>query len=91
MELSILTDLSVIQVAPDCWSNRQTTPHRTPCHAASQQTGADTDPQFGGKIPWNHEKFLIGRDGQIVARFKHSESPDSPEVVAAIVNALAQK
>ncbi len=54
-------------------------------------TGADTDPQFGGKIPWNFEKFLIGRDGQIVARFKHSVSPDSPEVVAAIEKELAKK
>ena len=54
-------------------------------------TGADTDPKFSGKIPWNFEKFLIGRDGQVVARFKHSVDPDSEEVVAAIKKELEKK
>ena len=54
-------------------------------------TGAETDPQFSGKIPWNFEKFLIGRDGKVVARFKHSVSPDSAEVVAAIKKELEKK
>jgi glutathione peroxidase len=34
---------------------------------------------------------LVGRDGQIVARFEPKVTPDSPEVAAAIEKALAAK
>ena len=54
-------------------------------------TGAETNPQFAGKIGWNFEKFLIGRDGKVVARFKTGVSPDSEEVVAAIKKELEKK
>ncbi|AIR98946.1 glutathione peroxidase [Streptomyces glaucescens] len=37
-----------------------------------------------GDIRWNFEKFLIGRDGSVVARFSPQVEPESPEVVAAI-------
>jgi len=42
----------------------------------------------GGEIKWNFTKFLIGRDGSIVARFEPNVKPDSPEVTAAIEKAL---
>lgn len=54
-------------------------------------TSKDTDPKFAGKIPWNFEKFLFNRDGQVVARFNHKTQPDSPEVIAAIEKELAKK
>jgi glutathione peroxidase len=44
--------------------------------------------QKGGDIKWNFTKFLVGRDGTIVARFEPKVTPDSPEVVAAIEKAL---
>ncbi|MDH6218237.1 glutathione peroxidase [Streptomyces pseudovenezuelae] len=37
-----------------------------------------------GDIRWNFEKFLIGRDGEVVARFSPKTEPDSAEVVAAV-------
>ncbi|MFJ4006420.1 glutathione peroxidase [Streptomyces sp. NPDC090023] len=37
-----------------------------------------------GDIRWNFEKFLIGRDGQVVGRFAPQTEPESAEVVAAI-------
>ncbi|MFJ4722754.1 glutathione peroxidase [Streptomyces luteogriseus] len=37
-----------------------------------------------GDIRWNFEKFLVGRDGQVVARFSPQTEPDAAEVVAAI-------
>ncbi|OIK07216.1 glutathione peroxidase [Streptomyces monashensis] len=37
-----------------------------------------------GDIRWNFEKFLIGRDGQVVARFSPQTEPESAEVVTAI-------
>jgi glutathione peroxidase len=44
----------------------------------------------GGEIKWNFTKFLIGRDGTILARFEPAVKPDSPEVTAAIEQALKQ-
>ena len=41
-----------------------------------------------GNISWNFEKFLIGRDGQVIARFAPTAKPDAPEVIAAIEKAL---
>ncbi|MFJ4810261.1 glutathione peroxidase [Streptomyces longwoodensis] len=37
-----------------------------------------------GDIRWNFEKFLVGRDGRVVARFSPQTEPDAPEVLAAI-------
>ncbi|WP_432139607.1 MULTISPECIES: glutathione peroxidase [unclassified Streptomyces] len=37
-----------------------------------------------GDIRWNFEKFLVGRDGTVVARFSPQTEPEAPEVVAAI-------
>lgn len=42
-----------------------------------------------GRVSWNFEKFLIGRDGK-VTRFRPTTEPDAPEVAAAIEAALAQ-
>jgi glutathione peroxidase len=50
----------------------------------------DTSP-FPGKITWNFNKFLIGKDGTILKRFDSKVTPDSPEVTAAIEAALAAK
>ncbi len=46
---------------------------------------------FPGDIKWNFTKFLVGRDGKIVARFEPKTLPDSPEVISAIEKALAAK
>ncbi|MBQ1094235.1 glutathione peroxidase [Streptomyces sp. B93] len=42
-----------------------------------------------GDIRWNFEKFLIGRDGRIVARFAPQTEPESAELVAAVERALS--
>jgi len=41
-----------------------------------------------GDIRWNFEKFLIGRDGDIVARFSPLVEPESDDVVSSIEKAL---
>lgn len=43
-----------------------------------------------GDVSWNFEKFLIGKNGEIVARFKSGVKPDSPELIAAIEQELAK-
>ncbi|MEI9866115.1 MAG: glutathione peroxidase [Limisphaerales bacterium] len=46
---------------------------------------------FPGNIKWNFTKFLIGRDGKIVARFDSKVKPDSEEMTKAVEAALMAK
>ncbi|WP_373754625.1 glutathione peroxidase [Pseudomonas sp.] len=45
--------------------------------------------EFPGDITWNFEKFLVGKDGRVLARFSPRTAPDDPAVVQAIEKALA--
>ena len=40
-------------------------------------------------MAWNFEKFLIGKDGTVLARYKSAVEPADPALVAAIEAALA--
>ena len=54
-------------------------------------TGVKAGPKGAGKVDWNFEKFVIGRDGNVVARFKPQTAPDDPEVLKVIEAELAKK
>lgn len=43
------------------------------------------------EVGWNFEKFLVGRDGKVIGRFKSAVKPDSEELVGAIKAALVAK
>jgi glutathione peroxidase-family protein len=43
----------------------------------------------GADVKWNFEKFLVGRDGKVVARFPSKVAPDAAELTSAIDRALA--
>lgn len=43
------------------------------------------------EIGWNFEKFLVDRQGQVVARFSTATPPQSAGVIEAIERALAAK
>jgi glutathione peroxidase len=43
---------------------------------------------YSGDIRWNFEKFLIGPDGEVRARFGPGTVPDAPDLIAAIDEAL---
>lgn len=45
-------------------------------------------PKYGGAITWNFNKFLIGKDGQVIGRFGSRTEPEDPELAAAIEKAL---
>ena len=67
-----------------------------PRFAKIKVNGSDADPlyvflkeQKPGRIQWNFAKFLIGRHGEVVARFAPTEKPDSLE--AAIEQELAKE
>ena len=51
-------------------------------------TSKETNPEFGGKISWNFNKFLISKDGQIINRFGSRTKPNDKKLVAAIEGAL---
>ena len=45
----------------------------------------------GGSLPaWNFGKYVVNRDGKVIAFFPSRVTPDAPEVRAAIEKALAQ-
>lgn len=50
-----------------------------------------SNPRHAGKVRWNFEKFLIGRDGTIVARFLSDVEPESDPVRKAIEAELRKK
>jgi glutathione peroxidase len=52
-------------------------------------TSKETDGDFAGDIEWNFCKFLVDRNGNVMARFKSATKPAEPQVVAAIEKALA--
>lgn len=54
-------------------------------------TAQDTKPKPAGDVKWNFEKFLIGRDGQVAARFDPSVKPEDPKLVAAVEEELKKK
>jgi glutathione peroxidase len=51
-------------------------------------TDKQANPATGGEIQWNFTKFLVGKDGKVLARFESAVTPESPEVSAAIEKAL---
>ncbi len=43
-----------------------------------------------GEPKWNFHKYLIGKDGQVIAAFPSKVTPESPELHVAIDQALKQ-
>ena len=43
-----------------------------------------------GEVAWNFEKFLINKQGEVVARFKSGVTPNDPELIKAIEAELAK-
>jgi glutathione peroxidase len=54
-------------------------------HAVYQELtrAADADGE-AGDVKWNFEKFLVGPDGAVAARFRPQVTPDDPAVISAI-------
>lgn len=62
---------------------------RTPLY--SWLTEAALGPDEAGDIAWNFAKFLVGRDGRVLARFAPPVEPCAAEVTRCIEEALAQE
>lgn len=62
-------------------------PEQHPLFAALTGKGSP----LPGPVGWNFSKFLIGRDGKLLARFDTGTEPDDSALVKAIEKALAAK
>ncbi|MGA3238941.1 MAG: glutathione peroxidase [Bryobacteraceae bacterium] len=51
-------------------------------------TDKQTNPASGGEIKWNFTKFLVDRNGKVIARFEPAVTPESADVTGAIEKAL---
>ena len=71
-----------------------------PLFAKLDVKGADQHPLYAilsdspddtgkaGNVSWNFEKFLVGRDGHVVRRFRPKIVPEDPIVIKAIESLL---
>jgi glutathione peroxidase len=50
-----------------------------------------SQPGQTGDVAWNFNKWLIGKSGEVLARWPSKVAPDAPEVTLAIEKALAAK
>lgn len=50
--------------------------------------GYGLTPTEDPEVLWNFEKFIVDRDGAVVARFSPDTAPDDPALVAALEKAL---
>lgn len=53
-------------------------------------TSLDLKPKGKGDVSWNFEKFVLDRDGKVIARFGPRTKPDSDEFVTIVEGAIGQ-
>ncbi len=54
-------------------------------------TNKRSNPDFAGDISWNFNKFLIDRQGKVVARFGSKDTPEGEAITSAVTKYLAAK
>ena len=72
----------MIQAKPDVAGNNSDQDFR------ERLTGYGITPNPAPGVLWNFEKFLVGRDGEVKARFAPDVTPDDPMVIEAIEREL---
>jgi glutathione peroxidase len=61
------------------------------CPLYEYLTSQETAPVKAGPITWNFEKFIVGRDGKVAARFAPKTKPEDEKFVSAIKAELDKK
>ena len=65
---------------------------KTVTKAVTDQSPAYTFLGKSGNLPaWNFSKYVIDKNGRVVAFFPSKVTPDSPELLAALAKALASQ
>jgi glutathione peroxidase len=57
-----------------------------PLYSLLSETADDSGK--AGNVSWNFEKFLVGRDGHVVRRFRSKVTPEDPRLVEAVESLL---
>ncbi|TDU64232.1 glutathione peroxidase [Prosthecobacter fusiformis] len=83
---------SEAEIQTFCTSRYQVT---FPMFAKVSITGEGKHPLFAvlaasGEVQWNFEKFLVGKDGQLIARYGSDAEPEGEEIEAAVKMALGK-
>jgi glutathione peroxidase len=61
------------------------------CPLYEYLTAKEKNAKLNGEISWNFEKFLVGRNGEVVNRFPPRTAPEDPKVIKAIEAELEKK
>jgi glutathione peroxidase len=64
---------------------------RGKCELYRYLTSEKSNPDFGGELKWNFTKFLLNREGKVIARFGPRTRPGEANVISAIESALQRK
>lgn len=59
-------------------------------HPLYQQLTTMPDP-IGGDVKWNFQKYLLDREGKVVAKFGPQTTPEDLEVASAIESLLGRR
>ncbi len=68
-----------------------------PMFAKTSVIGEEANPLFkglaaeAGEPSWNFNKYLLARDGEVIARFEASDAPDDPALLERIDELLAER
>lgn len=54
-------------------------------------TSTKLDNHANGKVRWNFEKFVVDRNGKLIARYRSTIKPMSKSMIGTVEKALAQK
>jgi glutathione peroxidase len=60
--------------------------HQHPLYEILSEAADDSGK--AGNVKWNFEKFLVGRDGRVVRRFRSKVVPEDPGLIEAIESQL---
>lgn len=60
------------------------------CPLYKYLTSKEANPDTAGDVRWNFDKFLVSREGKIIARFAPKAKPQTEEIVKAIEAELAK-
>jgi glutathione peroxidase len=60
--------------------------HQHPLYEILSEAADDSGK--AGNVKWNFEKFLVGRDGRVMRRFRSKVTPEDPSLIEAIESQL---
>lgn len=60
------------------------------CDLYKYLTGKSAKHEFAGDVRWNFQKYIVGREGKLIAKFDPRVSPEEDKVISVIEKALGK-